>query len=275
MKSKSQAFKLAIFCLRGKVEAKDVGDAEADPMRARLRSAESDPGNQREQVDVEVGMDADGEDADCTFGAGISESESGQKPVATPVPDAPPLSAQLPSPHGSLGQHSDLESSFDKICEPSQSPRADRTQYDEMTSDQPHDKCPQQGFRLKESKAALKTRLTTWGAAEEKRNLGASALQDTPVCNRGSRERAPGKRVMGSDITTHSSGETPVGGNRERAPAWGVKVSDIPAGFSGKHSMDGEREREPARGVKVSDIPAGISAGILWIGDAGGRPRMG
>ena len=112
-----------------------------------------------------------------------------------------------------------------------------RTQYDE---------CSRRCFRKKESKAALKTRLARMDAAEERRNLEGGALQDTPVCNRGIRERAPGNRVVGSDITTQSLGETQSDGRSERSPAKGVKVSDIPAGLSGKHSMDGKRDRPPA-----------------------------
>ena len=58
----SQTFKEARFCVRTKVEAKNVEDAEADPMRVRLRSAGSDFGSQLGQWDVDTGMDVDRED---------------------------------------------------------------------------------------------------------------------------------------------------------------------------------------------------------------------
>ena len=52
--------------VREKVEAEGVEDAEADPMRARLRSAGLDLGTQQGHADMEVGMDVDGGDGNCT-----------------------------------------------------------------------------------------------------------------------------------------------------------------------------------------------------------------
>ena len=72
-KSQSQTFKVARLCVWGKVEAKDVGDAEVDLMRTRLRSVGLDLGSQQEQVDVEAGMDVDvhGEDGNCAPITGV------------------------------------------------------------------------------------------------------------------------------------------------------------------------------------------------------------
>ena len=55
------------------MEAKDVGDAEVDLMRTRLRSVGLDLGSQQEQVDVEAGMDVDvhGEDGNCAPITGV------------------------------------------------------------------------------------------------------------------------------------------------------------------------------------------------------------
>ena len=117
-------------------------------------------------------------------------------PAAIPAPDSPSLSEPLPSPRGISEEHPDWESPFDKKCEPSRAPIVDRTRHTEMPWDHLHDQCPRRGFSRKESRKVLKTRLTTMDAAEDKRNLEESASQDTPVCNPGIRERAPGEGVM-------------------------------------------------------------------------------
>ena len=62
MKFRSQTFKAARFCVRRKAEAEDVQETEVGPIRARLRSVGLVLGNQQEEVEVEVGMDSDGED---------------------------------------------------------------------------------------------------------------------------------------------------------------------------------------------------------------------
>ena len=74
------------------------------------------------------------------------------------------------------------------------------------------DQCSRRGFRRKESKAALKTRLATTHAAEAKRNL-------VEVTQEGwKRERAPAKGAMVSDNPTKP---VDLVGKRERAPADG------------------------------------------------------
>ena len=52
-------------------------------------------------------------------GCGVGPSGSGPPPKMAPVPDSPPLSAQLPS-----------------LCARLQAPRADGAQYDELTRGQ-------------------------------------------------------------------------------------------------------------------------------------------
>ena len=170
-KFQPKTFKVACFCARGKAEAEDVAEADVDPRRTRVRYAGLDLGNQQEQVDVELGTDVDGEDGNCTSSTGVPESEPGPKPEAIPVPDPPFLSVQLPSPRGSLEKRPDLVSPRDKICEPSQAPKVNRTRFDGMTCDQLHDECSQRAFRRKKLEAVLETRLTRMDAAEEKRNL--------------------------------------------------------------------------------------------------------
>ena len=90
----------------------------------------------------------------------------------------------------------------------------------------------QRGFRKKEPKAVLKTRVTKMDAADEGRNLEGSALEDTPVSYRGIHVRAPGRGVMDSDITTQSFGETQSDGKRERAPARGLRHRIFPLVYS-------------------------------------------
>ena len=124
-----------------------------------------------------------------------------------------------------------------------------------MTWDQLQDQCPRRGLRRKGAKAVSKTRFPTMGSAEEKRTLMGSVAQDAPVFSRGFRERAPGKGVIGPDITTRSPGNPQADGKRERAPARWLKVSDFPAPLLGKTPNDGKRERAPVKGVMGSDVP--------------------
>ena len=122
VKFQPQTFKVARFHAPGKVEAKDVEDADVNPSRPRFGSVGLDLGNRQKRVDVEVDMDADREDGKCTSSTGIPESEPGPKPESIPILDLPSLSEQLPSPHGSSKKPPDFESSSDKICEPPQAP---------------------------------------------------------------------------------------------------------------------------------------------------------
>ena len=111
-------------------------DTELDPMRVSLQSVGLDFGSQPGRWDVDAGMGVDGEDKNRASSTGIPDSESGPNPAAIPAPDPPSLSVHLPSPRDPSGKHPDWESSFDKKCEPSQAPIADRAQYDGMTWDQ-------------------------------------------------------------------------------------------------------------------------------------------
>ena len=115
-KFRQHAFKAARFCVRAKVEAEDVEDAEADPMRTRLRSGGLDLGSRQEQVDLEVGRDVDGKDEKCTLSTGVPESGTGPKPEATPAPDSPSFSVRLPSPRGSLEGNRGLESPLTRFA---------------------------------------------------------------------------------------------------------------------------------------------------------------
>ena len=222
------------------------------PTRERFRHIGADSESQPRQVDVETGVDVGREDGNNASNSGIPESESGLFRGMVPVPSSPSLAVQLPSPHVPSGKHPHSESSFDRARKPSRAPRADGAQFDEMTWDQLPDSCSRRGFRNKESKAALKTRLTTMGAAEEKRNL---------------RENPQDK------------------GKRGRAPVLGVKVSDIPPGISGPHSTDRKRDRAPAKGEgariaphSFRTRPVGVGTrtpGVVEKGNASRRQRRG
>ena len=120
-------------CAQEKGEAEDVEDAVLDLPRERFRRIGADLGSQPRQVDAEKDMVADREAGNYASGTGTPESDSGPKPEMSPAPDSPFSSAQLPLPRVQSDKHPHLESSFDKTCEPSQAPRADGAQYDEMT----------------------------------------------------------------------------------------------------------------------------------------------
>ena len=199
-KFQAQTFKVARCRARKKGGGKDVEDAELDPLRERFRRIGADLGTQPKQVDVEKDMDADREDGNYTSSTGTPGSDSGPKPEMVPAPDPPPLSVRFLSPRVPSDTHPHLESSFEKTCWPSQAPRAEGAQYDEMTWGQLHDPCSQRGFRKREPKAVLKTRLTAMGAAEAKRSL-ADATQDAGKC-----ERAPLRGVKGLGYSSWYSG---------------------------------------------------------------------
>ena len=158
VKFQSQTFKVARFCARKKVGAKDIEDVEVDPMRARLRSVGLNLGNRQEQVDVEVDMDLGEETGNCASSTGVSESEPGPKPESIPTPDSPCPRAELLFPRRFLGQYPDLKSFFGRICKPSQAPKVNRAQYYEIPRGQLQDECSQLGFRRKGSEAVLGAR---------------------------------------------------------------------------------------------------------------------
>ena len=144
-------------------------------------------GGQPRRVDVEQDMEVDREDGNYTSSTGTPGSDSGRRPGMIPVPDSPLRSVQLPSQRVPSNGHHHLESSFDKMCEPFQAPRAGRSQNDELTWGQLRDQRSQRGFRKEASKAVLKTRLATVDAAEAKRNLKEVTQED------GGCERAPAR----------------------------------------------------------------------------------
>ena len=91
-------------------------------------------------------MDVDEEDGTDTATTGVPDSYLGLKPEAIPVPDSHSSSLQLPSSEGSVDHPPDLGSSCDKIREPSQVPKVNRNQQDEMTWDRLRGECSQRGL---------------------------------------------------------------------------------------------------------------------------------
>ena len=160
-------------------------EAELGPLRELFRRFGAYFGSQPRQVDVEKDVEADREDGNFISSTGAPESDLGPRPEMILVLDSPSLSGQLPSPRVTSDGHQPPESSSDKMCAPPQVPRADGTQYDEMTWVQLHDQCSQRCFRKKESKAVSKTPLAVMHYAEAGRNLKEVAQED------GKRERAP------------------------------------------------------------------------------------
>ena len=145
--------------------------AELDPARVRFRQREADLGSRLGQMDVETDLGVDREDGNSTLSTGTPESGSGPLPEMIPVPDSSSLSVQLPTSRDTLDIQQPPEPPFDRTRAPSQAPRADGAQQKEFTRGQLHDQCSQRGYRKKESKAVLNTRLTTMDAAEAKSNL--------------------------------------------------------------------------------------------------------
>ena len=178
VKLHSRIFKVARFCVGKKGEKKDVEDAESDPVRARFRRIGSDLGGQLRQVDVGTDLEVDRGSGSSSLRTGTRGSGSGPRPEMIPVPDSPSLSVHLPSPLMASDKPQHLDSPLDRKCAPSRAPRATGAQHEELTREHLHDQCSQRGYREKESKAVLKTRLTTMDAAEAKRNLKEVTQED-------------------------------------------------------------------------------------------------
>ena len=140
-KFQSQTFKVARFCLRGKVDVKDAEYAELDPLHARMRTDGPAVRDKQGQQDMGDETDLDAEKGYCTLNEGGPESGLGHNPAVIPAAGTPSLSVQLPSPRGLPGEHPGWESSFDNKCEMSQAPVADRAQYDQLTWDRLRDPC--------------------------------------------------------------------------------------------------------------------------------------
>ena len=173
-KFQSPTLKVARHCARKQVEDKDIADDELDPLHARPRAAGPVPWETRGQQDVGGAMDVDEEKGNCTSSSGAPGSENGYHPAACSVPDSSTLFAQLLSSSSSPARHPEWESSFDETREPPQAPLADRARRSRLTWDPLHDQCSERGFRRKELEEAWRTRLTSMGAEEGKRNSKGS-----------------------------------------------------------------------------------------------------
>ena len=116
-----------------------------------------------------------------------------------PVPDSPPLSAQVLSLPRSSMQHPAPGSLFDRNCAQPQAPEVGRTQNEKLTGDQLHEQCSQRGYRRKGPKDVSKTSLASMDAAEAKRVPLARDDTVTSENVNGERERAPAEGTMGPD----------------------------------------------------------------------------
>ena len=128
-----------------------MDETELGPARVCLRQGGSDLVDQPGPIDVGKGVEVDGGDGKSTLSTGAPESGSGRRSEMAPVPESPSLSVRFLTPQGAAVTTRPLGSSFDRACEPSQAPRADGTQYDELTLGQLDDQCSQRGYREKES----------------------------------------------------------------------------------------------------------------------------
>ena len=114
-------------------------------------------------------MGVEEEKVDTISRKGAPEYSSHICPEAILVPASSSLRAQAFSLPLALDRHPAPESAFDRNCEQSQAPVADRTQDEDLTSGQLHEQCSHRGCHRKESKNVSKTRLAAMGAAEAKR----------------------------------------------------------------------------------------------------------
>ena len=71
----SQTFKMARCCLRGKVKEEDVGDAEADPAHAKVRTAASPLWEQSTQRNMRGAQDVHREKGNLTSSTGTPRSD--------------------------------------------------------------------------------------------------------------------------------------------------------------------------------------------------------
>ena len=181
------------------------------------------------------------------------------------MPDAPTLSVQFPPSPRPPVRHPGRDSSFDRECEPSRDPTADRAQCDQLPRGQLCVQCSPSGIRVGESKEVLETRSASADAAEANRVSNGCVEQDAPNYVDGKREWAPAKGVEDSDIPTHFLGSTrgvdnkgALGsgkGKREQAPVQEAKDSDDPSTTLDGDAMDtsetlaGKRERAGMEGV--------------------------
>ena len=115
-------------------------------------------------------MDVDRGDGNSKSSTGIPASRDSPQTAMIPVPDSPPLSAQLPPHQTSTPNLRPSDSAFDRAREPPQAPTVNGAQFGKVSWGQLRDQCSQRGYWKKDSKAVLKTRLPTLGAAEAKRN---------------------------------------------------------------------------------------------------------
>ena len=128
-----QISKVARSCVRKRGGEGDAEEDEVDPVRVRLHQGDSGLGDQLRQVEVEKDMEVDREDGNSTLRTGAPVSGCGPQPEMIPVPDSPTLSVQLPTPQQSTATPQPLEASFEGTCAPSQAPRADGPQNEELT----------------------------------------------------------------------------------------------------------------------------------------------
>ena len=155
----SQAFKMAQYCVRKKVEEKDVEDGELHPLQNRTGRVEAAPWADSTLRNEGNEVDADEGKGETTRTTGTSGDGPHPSPGAIPVSDLPSLSAKGPPSPRSPTQHPVPESSFHRNSEQSQAPEVDRTLYEKLMWGQHHGQCPRRGYHRKGTNGGLEEAL--------------------------------------------------------------------------------------------------------------------
>lgn len=175
---RSQTFRVARSCARGKVDARDAGEADRN-------SASGDcPRRHWVRLRRTIGPlwgDGDPNCYSATSSPGQLDAReaggpSSPYPVTVPIPPSPSLFVHAPSSPPFSVQLPPTGSSFDKFCMPPQAPQLFHVKYTDLTDDQLHDLCRQRGYSRGDPKAALKTRLATTVRADRKPSLVEGAV---------------------------------------------------------------------------------------------------
>ena len=127
---------------------------------------------------------------------GCSGLKSSPSPVRVPVTSPPPPLIRVTSPPCLSVELPPADASFDGKCTQLKERAATRSDYDQLTYNELHQVCRRRGNARKDSRAVLKTRLSTTGAVERKRAHDNENVMDTS----GDKPAAKAKRCRVEDI---------------------------------------------------------------------------
>ena len=134
-------------------------------------------------------------------------------PRLIPVPDSPPHSVQVPT-YFSWGEGGMASASDDRNCAPSQVLEPDIANHDQLSFGQLHELCEQMGYREKDTKVVLRTRLAAMDAADRNTTEGSSSDMNTSMSVLGKRTRTRGETMdtcaaAGGSVETRPRSDAP------------------------------------------------------------------